>query len=76
MTVPWVVTYRMEFDGGVVTFEGYRGDESECDRIADQSVCPPTYKGHKVTSFDIIVGPAKDWEDFLKEQNSGRAQSY
>jgi len=64
---PWVVTYRVEHDAGMCIFEAYRGSKKECIRIAKHSVAPNFFEGHKITTWKPIIGPAKDWEDFLEE---------
>jgi len=64
----WVVTYRLEYDGGITIFEAYRGPEKECRRIADYSVAPNVYEEKKVTGFKTIIGIAAEWDEFLEEQ--------
>jgi hypothetical protein len=74
--VDWVVTHRIEYRrydaavGGVntlYTFEVYRGDEAECRRIAQHSAPPVWHEGARVLGFATCVGPAKDWDQFLKD---------
>jgi hypothetical protein len=67
MTAKWVVSYRVEYGGGMSIFEAYRGTKKECQRIANHSVAPNTFEGQKITAFETIIGPAKEWDQFLEE---------
>jgi len=75
MTEPWVVTYQIEYMGEHrnidvlcrTTIEFFRGAEAECLRIARHSASPGRWEGKKITSFSVIIGPAKEWDEFLRE---------
>jgi hypothetical protein len=72
MGEPWVVTYETEHRGDELitrsTDEFYRGDKAECERIARHSASPTTTSdGHKITMFKVVIGPAADWDKFLRE---------
>jgi hypothetical protein len=52
----------------MITFEAYRGLKQECLRIAKQSAPIDKWEGNKVLEYSVVVGIAKEWDDFLKEQ--------
>jgi hypothetical protein len=65
----WVVTYRYHVDLCCGIMEFFRGTESECRRIKRQfaggsSDVSPTH------CWDVLVGPAKDWDVLLIEDTS------
>jgi hypothetical protein len=68
----WVVTYRIEnrqCAGHWGLAEFFRGSEEECKRIRSafaggESDCVPT------TGWEVVIGPAADWEDFLSSADA------
>jgi len=67
----WVVTYRIgsaQAVGVCLTIaEFYRGSQEECERIKTHYSCGSDDRIPTVNPWQIIIGPASDWDKFLKD---------
>jgi hypothetical protein len=65
MKEQWVVTYRIETEDGVTIMEFFRGTPWECRRIQEHSSGGECDSGPTTQPWGVIIGPAKDWDEFL-----------
>ena len=63
----YVVTYKFESGGHIGFYEFFRDPKEECERIAS-TFGGATNDATITKASKVIVGPAKEWDEFLSEQ--------
>jgi hypothetical protein len=64
---PWVVTYRICYNGQTLVAEFYRGDAVECIRIVEQSATGSDDRYPTCNRWHAVTGPAREWDKILED---------